>query len=359
VLVSGLFSLFRTLIDIIETSRADRDALQAEVLALRRQVQVLERQVKRVRWTPGDRMLMAALAKYIPSESWGGLLLKPETVIGWHRALVRRKWASYRGRPRRGRPPIEREVVDLIVTMARENSTWGYFYIKGELQKLGYRVSATSIRSILKRTGIPPAGRRAELTWKQFLAAHAESLVASDFFSVDTIAFKRLFVLIYVHLATRKVLWAAVTADPHQDWLAQQSRNLLWEVADHDLELGALIHDHDKKFSPAGDRIIRAAGCRVILTPLMAPKANAHAERWVGSCRRDVLDWMIIVNENHLRHVIREYVAHYNDDRPHRSCGLRPPASRGDPRRHHGPIVIHSRLGGLLRSYHRGSVAAT
>jgi transposase InsO family protein len=161
-----------------------------------------------------------------------------------------------------------------------------------------------------------------------------------------------------VHLATRKIVWSAVTDHPNQTWLAQQSRNLLWELAEHEIRLGGLIHDHDKKFSPAGDAILRSAGSRILLTPLLAPKANAHAERWVGSCRREALDRMIIVNERHLSHVVGEYVAHYNHDRPHRACGLRAPASRGDPGTNLGPIVRRSRLAGLLRSYRRISAVA-
>ena len=355
---SLLYGLARLMLDIIETSRSDRAALQAEVLALRRQVQVLERQIKRVRWQPGDRIVLAALMRRLEPEAWNGLLVRSETVIGWHRALVRRKWAAYRRRPRRGRPPIALEVRELIVRLAKANSTWGYFYIRGELLKLGHVVSATSIRSILNKAGIPPAGRRSELTWKQFLAVHAQSLVAADFFSVDTIGFKRLYVLIYVHLATRKLVWSAVTANPNQTWLVQQSRNLLWELSEQGIPLGGLIHDHDKKFSPSADAVLRSAGSRIIFTPLLAPKANAHVERWVGSCRREVLDRMIIVNERHLAHVIREYVAHYNVDRPHRACGLRPPAARGDPGTKIGRIVELSRLGGLLKSYRRMSAEA-
>jgi hypothetical protein len=191
-----IYSLLRVFLDALATSHRDQAELQAEVLALRRQVQVLERQVKRVHWSPGDRMALAVLRERIPRSGWAGLLVKPETVLGWHQALVRRKWAGYRGRPRRGRTPISAECRQLIVLMARENPRWGYFRIRGELLKLGREVAATTIRSVLLAAGIPPAGRRSRLTWKQFLAAHAETLVAADFFSMDTIFFKRLYVLI-------------------------------------------------------------------------------------------------------------------------------------------------------------------
>ena len=187
---SLLYSLVRFVLDVVATSRADRAKLQGEVLALRRQVQVLERQVKRVHWSPGDRMIMAALRERLPRLAWAGLLVRPETVLGWHRALVRRKWAAYRGRPRRGRPPISEQSRLVILRMARENPGWGYFRIRGEMLKLGHLVAATTIRSVLLRAGIPPAGRRSQLSWKQFLAAHAETVVAADFFSLDTIFFQ-------------------------------------------------------------------------------------------------------------------------------------------------------------------------
>jgi putative transposase len=176
-----VYSLVRVLLDALTTRHAGQAELQAEVLALRRQVQVLERQIKRVQWSPGDRMVLAALRDRIPRSGWAGLLVKPETVLGWHRALVRRKWAAYSSRPRRGRPRISAECRELILRMARENPRWGYFRIRGQLLKVGHQVAATTIRSILLGAGVPPAGRRSRLTWKQFLAAHAESLVAADF----------------------------------------------------------------------------------------------------------------------------------------------------------------------------------
>ncbi len=206
---SLIYSTLCILLDALATRHAGQAELQAEVLALRRQVQVLERQIKRVRWSPGDRMVLAALRERIPRSGWAGLLVRPETVLGWHRALVRRKWAAYQRRPRRGRPPISGECRQLIVRMAHENPGWGYFRIRGELLKLGHQVAATTIRSVLLAAGVPPSGRRSQLTWKQFLSAHAETLVAADFFSVDTIFFRRLYVLIHVHLASRRVLLAS------------------------------------------------------------------------------------------------------------------------------------------------------
>jgi putative transposase len=357
-MASLLYSLIRVLFDVCVTSQCDQDKLRAEVLALRRQVQVMERQIKRVHWMPGDRMVMAALRDHLPQSAWAGLLVRPETVLGWHRALVRRKWAAYRGRPRRGRPPISAECRELIIRMAKENPGWGYFRIRGEL-KLGQVVAATTIRSVLGSAGIPPSGRRAGLSWKRFLAAHAETLVAADFFSVDTIFFKRLYVLIYMHLASRRIVLASCTAQPNESWVTQQARNLSWQLEQEGIKLSVVLHDRDKKFARGADRVLESDGARVILTPLMAPRANAHAERWIGSCRRECLDWMLIVSEQHLRAVLDVYCAHYNAERPHRSCGLRPPAIRGDPVSIEGGEVRRRiELGGLLSEYYRGAMAA-
>jgi len=243
--------------------------------------------------------------------------------------------------------------------MARENPGWGYFRIRGELLKVGHRVAATTIRSVLLATGVPPAGRRSQLTWKQFLAAHAETLVAADFFSVDTIFFKRLYVLIYVHLASRRVLIASCTSAPNAAWVTQQARNLSWRLEDEGINLSVLIHDRDKKFAFEADRVLQSQGARVILTPLMAPMANAHVERWIGSCRRECLDRMLIVNQRHLESVVREYCLHYNDERPHRNRGRRPPAANSDPVKIAGrPIWRRTRLGGLLSDYRQLLAAA-
>ena len=225
--------------------------------------------------------------------------------------------------------------------------------------KLGHLMAATTIRSVLLRAGIPPAGRRSQLSWKQFLAAHAETLVAADFFSLDTIFFKRLYVLIYVHLATRRVLLASCTAAPNHDWVTQQVRNLCWKLEEVGIGLRFVIHDRDRKFAPQADRVFRSAGAPVIATPLMAPRANAYAERWIGSCRRECLDRILILNQRHLEAVLGEYCLHFNQERPHRSLGLRPPASRGDPiPQISGRVERRTRLGGLLSECYCEAVAA-
>lgn len=351
---SLIYSAARLLVELLSTFGAGEAALRAEVLALRRQVQVLERQIQRAHWTPGDRMYLAALRQHLPRRAWSGLLVQPATVLGWHRDLVRRRWAAYRGRPSRGRPQIAPEIRELILSMARDNPSWGYVRIRGELLKLGYRVSAGTIRSLLLRRRIPPAGRRSSLTWKRFLAAHAETLVAADFFTVDTVFFRRRHVLIFLHVANRRILSATCTREPIREWVTQQARNLIWRLDDDGLQLTGLIRDRDRKFPPSFDAVLEAEGVRVIRTPARAPTANAYAERWIGSCRRECLDWLLIASERQLQVVIDTYARHYNQQRPHRSCELRPPASRGDPAPiASGAVERRSRLGGLLNEYVR------
>ena len=300
-LFAALFSSLRLILDLIELRGREASALKTEVLVLRQQVKVLERQVKRVPWQPRDRLLLALLRERLPRSAWATLLVQPETVLGWHRELVRCRWAAYRRRPRVGRPPLAMECRELIQRMARENPSWGSLRIRGELLKLGQTASATAIRSVLRRSQIPPAGRRSGLTWKCFLAAHASSLVAADFFTVDTVFLQRLHVLFFIHLASRRILWAACTKHPSGDWVTQQARNLFMGQGAEPTKIGLLIHDRDRNFSRSFDAVFESEGARVILTPFLAPKANAYAERWVGSARWECLDWMLIVSQRHLR----------------------------------------------------------
>jgi putative transposase len=228
-----------------------------------------------------------------------------------------------------------------------------------ELLKVGHQVAATTIRSVLLAAEVPPSGRRSQLTWKQFLAAHSETLVAADFFSVDTIFFKRLSVLIYVHLASRRVLLASCTSEPNAAWVTQQARNVSCRLEDEGIKPSVLIHDRDMKFAPQADRVFQSQGARVILTPQMAPMANAYAERWIGSCRRECLDWMLVLNQRHLETVIHEYCLHYKIERPYLGRNLRPPASRADRiQLASGRIERSTRLGGLLSDYRQMPVAA-
>jgi hypothetical protein len=236
--------------------------------------------------------------------------------------------------------------------MARENPRWGYFRIRGELLKLGHCVAATTIRSVLLAAGIPPAGRRSRLTWKQFLAAHAETLVAADFFSVDTIFFKRLYVLIYVHLATRRVLAASCTAQPTGAWVTQQARNLNWKLEEEGIGLSVVLHDRDKKVrarSRCRVQVGRHAGC-------LDSDQGATGERTRRAMDRELSPRVPRLDACAQSATPRgdppRILLHYNAERPHRSQNLRPPASRGDPvTPTDGQVERSTRLGGLLSAY--------
>jgi len=259
----------------------------------------------------------------LPRRSWNVFLVRPETLLRWHRRLVARSWTYPHRRP--GRPPISREVRELILHLARENASWGYLRIVGELRKLGIAVSATSVRNILAAAGLPPAPQRDRQSWRSFLRAHGESILACDFFTVETIWLRRLYVLVFLSIGSRRIEYIACTSKPNAAWMLQQARNLLMDLDDRERQVRFLIHDRDAKFPRAFDALLATENVEVIRTPARAPNANAHMERWVGSVRRECLDRLLIVGRHQLEHVLRIYIHHYNAARPHRALDLMPP----------------------------------
>jgi putative transposase len=203
----------------------DRDP-DVELLLLRHELSILWRTVKKPRLNSVDRMILAALVTRLPRRAWGELLVRPETVLGWHRAWVRRKWAAFGRRRAPGRPRIDGECRQLILRLARENPRWGYMRIRGELIKLGYLVSATSIRNLMQKHGEPTSPRRWRLSWREFLRAQASAIVATDYFTVDTWNLKRLYVLFFMELGTRRILLLGVTENPNQKWSASKRETL-------------------------------------------------------------------------------------------------------------------------------------
>jgi len=269
--------------------------------------------------------------------------------------LVARRWTYPHRRP--GRPPIERDVRELIVRLAHENTSWGYVRIVGELRKLGMKVSATLVRSVLAEAGIPPAPQRDRQCWRSFLRQHGESILACDFLTVDTVWLRRLYVLVFLSIGSRRVEYLACTSNPDTTWMLQHARNLLMDLDDRGRQVRFLLHDRDSKFAAAFDAVFTGEGIRIVRTPVRAPNANAHVERWVGSVRRECLDRLLIFGRRQLEHVLRVYVRHYNCGRPHRALDLQPPEPsaaaipRGDPRT---PLTgVHRRdlLGGLIHEY--------
>jgi transposase InsO family protein len=327
-------------------------AKDAELLMLRHEVAVLRRQETQPRVDWADRAVLAGLVRLLPRPAWRGLFIQPPTLLGWHRDLVRRRW-SYPHR--RGRPALAAELRGLVLRLARENPTWGYRRVHGELCRLGHkeRIGASTVWSILHRAGVDPAPMRSGVTWRQFLRAQAKGVLAMDFFTVDTVFLQRLYVLFVIEVATRRVRVLEVTSHPVGEWVAQQARNLLMDLGDHASRFRFLIRDRDTRFTAAFDAVFAAEAMQVLITPVRAPRANAYAERWVGTVQREVLDRMLIVGGGQLRLVLAEFVDHYNVHRPHRALGQVPPLGPGEsavvvPA---GRVVRRDRLGGLFHEY--------
>jgi putative transposase len=302
--------------------RGDR-ANVVEVLVLRHQVAVLRRQVRRLDLEPADRALLAGLSRLLPRSRWAAFFVTPATLLRWHRNLVARRW-TYPGR-RPGRPPVTAELRELVLRLARENPTWGCRRIQGELAGLGYRLAPSTIWAILTRAGVGPAPRRAGPTWGEFLTAQAKGILACDFLHVDTIGLTRVYVLFLIEIASRRVHLLGATTNPTGQWVAQQARNLMLELGDHAHRFRFLIRDRDAKYTTIFDTVFQTEGIQVLLSPPGAPRANAFAERWVRSVRRECLDRILIYNTGHLLTVLREYLTHYNGHRPHQGRSQRPP----------------------------------
>ena len=241
----------------------------------------------------------------------------------------------------------------LVLEMARDNPSWGYRRIHGELTGLRHKLAPSTVWQILKDAGIDPAPRRSGQSWREFLDAQAKTILATDFFHVDTVYLRRLYVLFFIEHGTRRVHLAGITAHPTGEWVTQQARNFLMNRGDHANAFKFLIRDRDTKFTAAFDAVLAAAGTRIIKTPVRAPRANAIAERWIASTRRECLDRMLITGERHLRLVLSEYADHYNTHRPHRALNQSPPAG------HEHPLALgtnvrvmrRDRLGGLIHEY--------
>ena len=201
--------------------------------------------------------------------------------------------------------------------MARENPGWGYRRIHGELAGLGVRLAASTVWTILQTAGIDPAPRRSAESWRAFLRAQASGIIACDFFTVETVFLRRLYVLVFIELATRKIYLAGVTANPTGEWATQQARNIIETCMKRSEPIRFLIHDRDSKFTAAFDEVFRSETIRIIRTPIRAPRANAFTERWIGSIRRECLDRLLILNRRHLERVLPAYIQHYKAHRPH------------------------------------------
>ena len=322
---------------------------------LRHEVAVLRRACPRPRLDWADRAVLAALIRLLPARLRMCRLVTPGTVLRWHRRLITWKWTYPH---RMGRPPVSAEIVTLIERLATENNAWGYKRIQGELLKLGHRVSASTIRRVLKALKIPPAPRRhTDTTWRQFLHAQTATMLATDFFHVDcAVTLQRLYCLFVIEVGSRYVHILGVTANPDGPWTVQQIRNLLMDLGDRAAGFRFLVRDRAGQFTEAFDAVLADAGIEAVKIPPRSPRANAYAERFVLTARTEVTDRMLIFGQRHLRLVLAEYEGHYHGRRPHRSRQLRPPrpdhpaADLSRDRIKRRPV-----LGGLINEYERAA----
>jgi putative transposase len=325
------------------------------------QILLLQRQRPQPRLTRWEKLSFAVLTSRLARRTAGPrstlehsiLLFKPDTVLKWHRELVRRKW-SIQGHNAGGRPAIAAEVEQLILRLAREDPRWGYGRIQGELLKLGHPLGRSTVRDVLQRHRVPPAPTRRcqSSTWHTFLRRHRDQLLACDSFTVETLCLKTVWVLFFIELGTRRVYLAGRTTTPDAAWVTQRARHLSWQLQDGEVTVRYLLHDRDGTLAPGFDAVFRSEGVEVVHTPYRAPTTNAITERWVGSVRRECLDHLLLVSEAHLRQVLSAYVRHYNEARPHQGLAQRTPVPC-DGRARDGVVARRDLLGGLLREYDR------
>jgi len=339
-------------------------------LLLRNEYLVAENRILRAQLTgrptfsDADRMTLAEIGQRLGRKALEEIAnaAKPDTILGWYRKLVARKFDGSKARRVPGRPRVGHDVEELVVRMARENRAWGYDRIAGALANLGYSLSDQSVGNILKRHGIPPAPQRKHTTtWSEFIRSHLDVLSATDFFTVEVLTLRGLvtyYVLFFIHLDSRKVDVAGITVHPTDPWMQQIARNVTMDGWGFLENRRYLIHDRDTKFTQAFRRVLGSGGVEPVVLPARSPNLNAYAERWVRSVNDECLSRLVLFGEASLRRALREYLAHYHHERNHQGKGnvLLFPSTR-TPHEPDAAVRCQERLGGLLKYYHRAAAA--
>jgi putative transposase len=351
VLVSFCYLVLRQLLQVVALRVRSNDFKELEILVLRHELGILRRQRKCPALTTVDRLFLAAASRCLSRDRWRSFIITPATLLRWHRRLVAKRWTYSR---RAGRPPMRREIRDLVLRLARDNPRWGYQRIVGELKGLGLPVSATTVRTWLRAAGLGPVGSRQGTTWREFVRAHRHSLLAVDFFTVETLWRQRLYVLFFIEVGSRRVHLAGCTPNPSAPWVIQRARQLTWTLVDRPEPIRFLIRDRDQKFTDGFDEVFRSDGIEIARTPFCAPQANGVAERFVRTARSECLDCLLIVNQRHLERSLDVFVTHDNSHRPHRALSLTPPEPKrapGTPARTATRVECRGRLGGVIHEY--------
>jgi putative transposase len=357
----GLTNTF-VLLRLLPMTDRDKDT---EIVVLRHQIALLQRQLgdKQVRFDPADRALLAALLHRLPRQTLHRLrlLVRPDTILRWHRDLLRRHHAAVSRPKRPGRPRTIRSVRMLVLRLAKENPNWGYRRIHGELLVLGIKIAASTVWQILTDAGIDPAPERTSSTWAQFLRSQADALIACDFFETVTLTGTRMYVLVAIEHAQRRIHILGATPHPTAAWVTQAARNLIMDLEDAGRRTRFLIRDRDCKFPHLFDTVLADAGIQVILSGIQMPRMNSIIERWIQTCRHELLDRTLIWNQRHLLHALREYEHFYNNHRPHQGiANARPLQPLPTPITDQDQIARlnirrHPRLGGILNEYHHAA----
>jgi putative transposase len=351
-----VFLMITRTVSWLRLSRRTDAWKSAEILLLRHQLAVLQRrQPRRLDLDWADRALLATLLGLIPKARRHRLrlLVTPDTILRWHRDIVRRRWAAKPRRGRTGRPVTRRNIRALVLRLARENPDGGYRRIHGELAGLGVKVAAPAVREILKKAGIDPAPRRTGPGWPLFLRSQAEAILACDFFTADLLDGTQVYVLAVIEHATRRIRVLGVTSHPTGKWTSQQARNLLMDLGEQAQRVKFMIRDRGPDFTAAFDAVLAGAGIRTVPCNIRTPRMNATAERWIGGCRRELLDRTLIWNQDHLRRILRQYETHHNRHRPHRplnsAAPLKPLPEPVDLEQYR--VRRHARVGGMINEY--------